>query len=93
MFPSYDWTPDESTYEITLNVHFATRNFQEIEPLAAKMRKDGVRFTVRATVIVVKTALRMKKFEEALASFELLAVSWRQRRELLVTLSNAPSRS
>ena len=29
MFPSYDWTPDESTYEITLNVHFATRNFQE----------------------------------------------------------------
>merc|ERR1719305_1137911 len=69
ILPSIELKSDQRTYEIFLNMHFTTRSFQEVKGLVAEMKASGVRFTTRATVVVIKTALKTNDFEEALLYF------------------------
>ncbi|CAE7692266.1 PGR3 [Symbiodinium sp. CCMP2592] len=50
--------PDSRTYEILMNLHFATRSFDEVRDLASKMRREGLKPTQRSTLVLLKTALQ-----------------------------------
>jgi len=76
MLPSMDLQMDECTYEIFLNMHFTTRNFEEVKTLVSQMKANQVPFTTRATMTVIKTALKTNSFEEALLSFRQLKSTW-----------------
>lgn len=67
---------DQRGYEIFLNMYFTMRSFQEVKTLVSQMKAKKVSFTTRATIIVIKTALKMNNFEEALQHFKDLKDIW-----------------
>mmetsp|Transcript_96432 Transcript_96432/g.176589 ORF Transcript_96432/g.176589 Transcript_96432/m.176589 type:complete len:1096 (+) Transcript_96432:146-3433(+) len=89
MLPSLDLKADQRTYEIFLGMHFTTRSFQEVKALVADMKANKIPFTTRATIVVIKTALKMNNFEEAVANFRELKSVW-TAHSVLSTPSMAP---
>lgn len=67
---------DERTYEIFLSVHFSTRQFEKVQDTIAEMKAKEVPFTTRATIVVIKTALKTSNFDEARSSFRELMATW-----------------
>jgi pentatricopeptide repeat protein len=89
ILPSADMKKDQRTYEIFLNMYFTTRNFQEVKMLVQEMRTQKVPFTTRSTIVVIKTALKMNNFDEALQHFKDLKGIW-TAHSLSATPSTAP---
>lgn len=89
MLPSLDLKADQRTYEIFLGMHFTTRSFQEVKALVTEMKANKIPFTTRATIVVIKTALKMNNFEEALVNFRELKKVW-TAHSVLSTPSMAP---
>merc|ERR1719161_3200484 len=76
MLPSFEMRADPRMYEILLNTYFTLRNFTEVKALVAEMKREKVPITVRAGIVVLKTALKMNNFEEALTCFRELRCGW-----------------
>jgi len=76
MLPSFDMQADPRMYEILLNTYFTLRNFTEVKALVAEMKREKVPITVRAGIVVMKTALKMNNFDEALTCFRELRCEW-----------------
>lgn len=89
MLPSLDLKADQRTYEIFLGMHFTTRSFQEVKALVADMKANKIPFTTRATIVVIKTALKLNNFEEAVTNFRELKSVW-TAHSVLSTPSMAP---
>lgn len=87
MLPSLGLQRDERTYEIFLSVHFATRHFQEVQKVVDDMKTKKVAFTTRATIVVIKLALKTGNFEEAKSCFREMKAAW---AGLSATPSSAP---
>ena len=52
------------------------RNFTEVKALAAEIKRKKVPITMRARLVVMKTALKMSNFDEALVCFRELRSIW-----------------
>jgi len=90
MLPQLDLQPDQRTYEIFLSMHFQTRSFAEVRALASDMRRKKVPFTTRASLVMIKTALKTGAFDEALIHFRQLRSSWDSSAASLTSPSLAP---
>jgi pentatricopeptide repeat protein len=90
MLPQLDLQPDQRTYEIFLSMHFQTRSFAEVRALASDMRRKKVPFTTRASLVMIKTALKTGAFDEALVHFRQLRSSWDSSAASLASPSLAP---
>jgi len=89
MLPSIDLKMDQRSFEIFLNMYFTTRSFQEVKTLVSEMKASDIPFTTRATIVVIKTALKMNNFDEALQYFRELKKIW-TAHSLTSTPSMAP---
>jgi hypothetical protein len=89
MLPSVDLKMDQRSYEIFLNMHFTMRGFQDVKLLVSEMKANQIPFTTRATIVVIKTALKMNNFDEALQHFRSLKSVW-TAHSLASTPSMAP---
>jgi pentatricopeptide repeat protein len=87
MLPSVDLQMDQCTYEIFLNMYFTTRSFPEVQTLVMHMKEKQVPFTARAAMAVIKTALKMGSFDEALLYLKELKSTWTN----VSSVSTAPS--
>jgi len=76
MLPSLDMLADPRMYEILLSTYFTMRNFTEVKALVAEMKRKKVPITMRARLVVMKTALKMSNFDEALVCFRELRSMW-----------------
>jgi pentatricopeptide repeat protein len=76
MLPSVNLQMDSCSFEILLNMYFTTRNFQDVKSLVVKMKETGISFTSRASMVVIKTALKTSNLEEAIQQFRDLKASW-----------------
>jgi pentatricopeptide repeat protein len=90
MLPQLNLQPDQRTYEIFLSMHFQTRSFAEVRALASDMRRKKVPFTTRASLVMIKTALKTGAFDEALVHFRQLRTSWDSSAASLASPSLAP---
>jgi len=72
MLPALNLQMDARTYEIFLNMYFTTRNFQEVKALVAQMKAKQIPFNTRSAMVVIKNALKMNDFDEALVCFREL---------------------
>ena len=68
-------------YEILLGTYFTMRNFAEVKAFVAETKRKKVRILMRARLTIMKTALKMSSFDEALFCF----------RELLPMRRDVPS--
>jgi pentatricopeptide repeat protein len=89
MLPSIDLKMDQRSYEIFLNMNFTMRSFQEVKTLVSEMKVNEIPFTTRATILVIKTALKLNNFDEALGHFRDLKTIW-TAHSLTSTPSMAP---
>lgn len=89
LLPSISISPDEKTFEIILGLNFTTRNFREVQRLETEMKKMKVGLTTRATVTIIKTALKTGDFAGAMSYFNTLKSAW-QGSDKGGTLSGAP---
>eukprot|EP00930_Biecheleria_cincta_P026116 TRINITY_DN18468_c0_g1_i1.p1 TRINITY_DN18468_c0_g1~~TRINITY_DN18468_c0_g1_i1.p1 ORF type:complete len:1085 (+),score=233.95 TRINITY_DN18468_c0_g1_i1:127-3381(+) len=69
-------TLNQRSYEILLNMYFTSRNFDEVRRVLERSKKAGVPLTTRASLVVIKTALRTNNFEAALEHFRALKSLW-----------------
>jgi pentatricopeptide repeat protein len=76
MLPSVNLKMDANSYEILLGMYFTTRNFQDVKDLVSRMKNEKVPFTTRASMVVIKTALKSNNFEDAVKCFRDLKASW-----------------
>jgi pentatricopeptide repeat protein len=76
MLDSISLKMDQRGYEIFLNMYFTMRSFQEVKTMVSQMKAKKVPFTTRATIVVIKTALKMNNFEEAVQHFKDLKDIW-----------------
>lgn len=90
LLPSLSISPDEKTFEILLGLSFTTRNFREVHRLIAKMKSLTIGLTTRATVTVIKTALKTGDVGGAMGYFDTLKSAWQGCKEKGGTLSGAP---
>merc|ERR1740130_2097757 len=77
---------DERSYEIFLNMYFTTRSFQEVKNLVSQMKSKQVPFTTRASMVVIKTAMKTNSFDDAMECFRELKKIW-----TVESLSSTPS--
>jgi hypothetical protein len=89
MLPSLNIEMNDRSYEVFLNMYFTTRSFQEVKTLVSQMRAKQIPFTTRASVAVIKTALKTGNFDDALLFFRELKKSWTQKAA--TTPSTAPA--
>eukprot|EP00933_Yihiella_yeosuensis_P072709 TRINITY_DN811_c0_g1_i1.p1 TRINITY_DN811_c0_g1~~TRINITY_DN811_c0_g1_i1.p1 ORF type:complete len:1117 (-),score=302.97 TRINITY_DN811_c0_g1_i1:180-3530(-) len=82
--------PDAVTYEMLLSMHFTTRNFVEVKRLTEEMTEAKVPLTVRATVVVIKAALKDGNLSSAMTHFSRLKMVWERGGEASGTPSMAP---
>ena len=82
--------PDAVTYEMLLSMHFTTRNFAEVKRLTEEMTEAKVPLTVRATVVVIKAALKDGNLNSAMTHFGRLKKVWEKGGEAGGTPSMAP---
>jgi len=90
MLPSMNLKMDARTYEVLLNMNFTTRNFQDVKTLVAQMKETSTPFTAKSSMVVIKTALKLSDFDDALQQFGELKESWKVE-SLSNTASMAPS--
>jgi len=90
MLPTINMKMDERSYEILLNMYFTTRSFQDVKTLASQMKAEKIPFTSRASMAVIKTALKSNNFDEAVQHFRYLKNSWKANG-LPSSTSMAPS--
>jgi len=90
MLPAVNLKMDERTYEVFLNMHFTTRSFQEVNTLVSQMKTKQIPFTVRSSMVVIKTALKTNNFDEAVQCFRDLRATWTEQSNS-TTPSMAPS--
>eukprot|EP00746_Dinoflagellata_sp_MGD_P001468 gnl/MRDRNA2_/MRDRNA2_102761_c0_seq1.p1 gnl/MRDRNA2_/MRDRNA2_102761_c0~~gnl/MRDRNA2_/MRDRNA2_102761_c0_seq1.p1 ORF type:complete len:1052 (+),score=206.75 gnl/MRDRNA2_/MRDRNA2_102761_c0_seq1:146-3301(+) len=64
--------PDSHMYDILLSGYFAARDFQGVQATYGKMKTKGICISARAHAVLLKTALRMNNFTEALHRFREL---------------------
>lgn len=88
MLPSLGISHNEKTYEIMLGLYFSARSFSEVHRIVADMKSLKVGLTTRATVIVIKTALKTGDFAGAMGYFDKLKLAWGS--DEFSTLSSAP---
>jgi len=89
MLPSIDLKMDQRSYEIFLSMYFTMRSFQEVKTLVSEMKANQIPFTTRATIVIIKTSLKMNNFDEALQHFRELKNIW-TAHSLTSTPSMAP---
>lgn len=87
MLPSLNLRPDSRTYELLLAMHFTTRNFSEVKQLTEKMTASKVPLTIRASVVVIKAALKDGDLSEAMLHFGKLKMIWANAE---ASISTAP---
>jgi len=90
MLPGINLKMDERSYEVFLNMYFTTRSFQEVKTLVSQMKAKQIPFTTRASMVVIKTALKMNSFDEAAQSFRELKSAW-TAQNISSTPSMAPT--
>lgn len=66
---------DDLSYEIMLSMYFTTRDFSMIRQTVAIMKSKNVRITMRASAVLLKTALRSNDFDEVKQRFKEIAES------------------
>eukprot|EP00434_Breviolum_minutum_P015879 symbB.v1.2.013993.t1/scaffold1009.1/size144543/1 len=67
---------DSRSYEILMNMHFTMRNFQRVDAMVEQAKASKVPLTTRASIVIIKTALKTENFEDALATFRELKALW-----------------
>lgn len=67
---------DSRSYEILMNMHFTMRNFEKVDELVAEAKAKKVALSTRASIVIIKTALKTENFEEALKTFRELKALW-----------------
>eukprot|EP00928_Gymnodinium_smaydae_P005179 TRINITY_DN11784_c0_g1_i1.p1 TRINITY_DN11784_c0_g1~~TRINITY_DN11784_c0_g1_i1.p1 ORF type:complete len:1141 (-),score=278.76 TRINITY_DN11784_c0_g1_i1:74-3049(-) len=70
--PRLGIAPDSGTFEVRVQMHFATRSFQRVLALAEEMRAKDVQPTRRVSLMLLKTAIQTSQLEEAIAHFREL---------------------
>lgn len=70
------FTLDSRSYEILMNMHFTMRNFQRVNAMVEQAKAAKVPLTTRASIVIIKTALKTENFEDALATFRELKSLW-----------------
>eukprot|EP00928_Gymnodinium_smaydae_P072521 TRINITY_DN55872_c0_g1_i1.p1 TRINITY_DN55872_c0_g1~~TRINITY_DN55872_c0_g1_i1.p1 ORF type:complete len:1146 (+),score=317.10 TRINITY_DN55872_c0_g1_i1:158-3439(+) len=76
LLPSVGLKPDERSYEIFLSMQFSLRRFREVEELVAEMKVQGIAMSMRAKIVVLKTAFKQNDLNGALEQFKDLVASW-----------------
>eukprot|EP00933_Yihiella_yeosuensis_P013279 TRINITY_DN12382_c0_g2_i1.p1 TRINITY_DN12382_c0_g2~~TRINITY_DN12382_c0_g2_i1.p1 ORF type:complete len:1033 (+),score=227.93 TRINITY_DN12382_c0_g2_i1:229-3327(+) len=64
--PTLGVDADAKTYELLVQMHFATRSFEEVTKLNQQMRFEGIQPTTRTSLAFLKTAVSRNQFDEAL---------------------------
>jgi len=72
MLPQLGFEPDARIYDILMAGYFSTRDFQGVQATYAEMQEKKISATGRTNAVLLKTALRMNKFQEALHRFREL---------------------
>jgi len=72
---SFDLAPDAKTYEIILQVHFGTRSYSQISQLDSEMKKQNIHPTSRSSFVLLRTALQLRSFDNAMRHYKALRVS------------------
>lgn len=78
----FDILPDaglkrnQRTFEILLKVHVAARDFYEVQALVADMDASNMPLSARAEFLVMKGALQVHDFDQAIKYFKSLRSSW-----------------
>jgi len=67
---------DGRTYEIFMSMQFMMRHFQDVKQLVEEMKSKKIPLTTRATIVVIKTALKTNDLEEARQCFRDLKSAW-----------------
>mmetsp|Transcript_66780 Transcript_66780/g.159765 ORF Transcript_66780/g.159765 Transcript_66780/m.159765 type:complete len:1049 (-) Transcript_66780:193-3339(-) len=73
LLPKLGCAPTSRTFDIILAMHFSTRNFDEVEEAAARMKRAKITPSQRANLVLLKTALRTSKLQNALEHFAAIA--------------------
>mmetsp|Transcript_36565 Transcript_36565/g.84047 ORF Transcript_36565/g.84047 Transcript_36565/m.84047 type:complete len:1045 (+) Transcript_36565:176-3310(+) len=73
--PTLGCKPNARTFDIMFAMHFSARNFEEVADVASKMEQAGVKPSPRATLILLKTALRTSRLSDALAHFAAITAA------------------
>merc|ERR1719387_401414 len=76
MLPGLGLKMNERSYEIFLAMFFTTCSFQEVKSLVSEMKAAQIPFTARASMTLVKAALKMNNLDEALQYFRELKKVW-----------------
>ncbi|CAE8704838.1 unnamed protein product [Polarella glacialis] len=63
---------DARSYEILMGTFFNARNFDEVQRLVLQMQVKDVQMTTRASITMLKTALKTNNFDKALSQFRQL---------------------
>jgi len=71
---------DQRTFEILLKVHVTARDFYEIQALVAEMDESKMPLSSRSVFFVMKGALQVSDFEQALKYFKILRASWEDKK-------------
>ncbi|CAE7258582.1 unnamed protein product [Symbiodinium necroappetens] len=74
--PSTGFVLDSRSYEILVNMHFTMRNFEMVDLLVAQAKAAKVPLTTRASIVLIKTALKTQNFKDALSTFRELKSLW-----------------
>eukprot|EP00929_Paragymnodinium_shiwhaense_P084575 TRINITY_DN45228_c0_g1_i1.p1 TRINITY_DN45228_c0_g1~~TRINITY_DN45228_c0_g1_i1.p1 ORF type:complete len:1115 (+),score=307.20 TRINITY_DN45228_c0_g1_i1:231-3575(+) len=76
LLPSCGLERDARSYEVYLGMHFTSRSFKQVQDVVAQMRAKKIPLTTRATIVVIKTALRQSDIVEARRCFRELKAAW-----------------
>eukprot|EP00448_Togula_jolla_P024625 CAMPEP_0170592914 /NCGR_PEP_ID=MMETSP0224-20130122/13171_1 /TAXON_ID=285029 /ORGANISM="Togula jolla, Strain CCCM 725" /LENGTH=1031 /DNA_ID=CAMNT_0010916837 /DNA_START=96 /DNA_END=3191 /DNA_ORIENTATION=- len=68
-------SPNGSTYEALIQLHFSTRSFSEVSVLAGEMKSKKVTPTSRTRLILLKTAIATGSLSQALRYYKEVAAS------------------
>mmetsp|Transcript_63422 Transcript_63422/g.151587 ORF Transcript_63422/g.151587 Transcript_63422/m.151587 type:complete len:1084 (-) Transcript_63422:132-3383(-) len=67
---------DSRSYEILMNMYFTMRTFEKVDELVSQAKATKVPLSTRASIVIIKTALKTENFQEALATFRELKSLW-----------------
>jgi len=76
MLPTGGFELDQRSYEIMLNMYFTMRSFNEVNRLLQETKQKQVPLTTRASLVIIKAALKQENFDEALEKFRELKSLW-----------------
>lgn len=74
-FPELGVQADSATYELLIQMHFATRSFDEVAAVAAQMRRRGAAPTPRTSLALLKAALQTGQLDEAMRCYKEVAAT------------------